>query len=132
MSRRELLVWLESQGLTIDEHGGCAIFFEDKVQLYLTVDRREFFILSAHLGIVPPGRYRENLFASALQKNESYTEKGRIGIFGYDQESSEMLFFQQAPLGMWDAEGMEELLSFFGKSAIKYQDCLARGSSFST
>ena len=63
---QELGKSLEIAELSPDENNSCLIELKNGQQIQLELDRSgQFFVIGADIGMVPPGKYRENLFRQA-------------------------------------------------------------------
>lgn len=68
---QELGKVLEIPDLHPDRNNSCQIVLKNGLNLQIELDRSgQFLIFGADLGVVPPGRYRENLFREALKAND--------------------------------------------------------------
>ena len=129
MSEREEFVrFLHKMDLEVDPQGGCAICLDGQRDIYLTLNHNHHLVASTILGTTAPSKYRELLFLSALKKNEEYP---RVGIFSYDAQTSEWIFFQEIPFGKISSESCHSFLFHFGECAGNYTLSLNRGELFS-
>ncbi|MCB1114053.1 MAG: CesT family type III secretion system chaperone [Chlamydiia bacterium] len=82
---------VEIENLTADENRSCLIKLpEDGPEIQLELDKpEEHLIIGCNLGFVPPGRYRENLFKTALLANA--LPPPRNGDFAFSKKSDQIV-----------------------------------------
>ncbi len=108
-----------------DEHQSCALLVDEKLKLQLELDKSlETLIVGAHLGIVPPGKFRENLLAHALKANAIFP---RMGTFGYSPYHNQMAFFEFLPLNTQNGEKLADFLAMFIAKAKEWKEALESG-----
>jgi hypothetical protein len=109
-----------------DKNNSCLIEFPNKIKIQMEVDSsRNLFIIGCNLGVVPPGRYRENIFREALKANGM--PYPRYGDFSYSKRMDSLVLTRE--LSMQDIHSdkiVHELLNFLRK-ATQWQEALARG-----
>jgi hypothetical protein len=112
--------------LESDAHNSCLIRFPNKFTIQLELDRSgNFLLLGSDLAIVPPGRYRENVFREALKANG--LPSPRNGDFAYSKQTDRLILSEK--LLMTDLNGDKLLSTFtpFLEKARYWHDTIAHG-----
>lgn len=79
-----------------DRHNACLIKFPDGLEVQMELDGQglELTMLS-NLGILPPGKYRENVFREALRANGM--PQPLNGTFAYSKKADSLVIFHRIP-----------------------------------
>jgi len=109
-----------------DHHNSCLVKLKNGQNIQIELDRSaQFLIIGADLGVVPPGRYRENLFKEALKANGM--PHPIHGTLAYSKKSDHLVLFNKIPVSDLNGEKIAaEITPFIGKAAI-WEDALKRG-----
>lgn len=109
-----------------DKNNSCLIEFPNKVKVQLEVDSsRNLFIMGCNLGVVPPGRYRENIFREALRANGMPFP--RNGDFSYSKQMDSLVLTRELPMQDIHPDKIVHELRNFLQKAGQWQEALARG-----
>jgi Tir chaperone protein (CesT) family len=80
-----------------DSNNSCLIRLKSGLKIQLELDKKgDFLILGTDLGVVPSGKYREDLFREALKSND--TPYPLHGIFSYSKKTDHLILFEKIPL----------------------------------
>lgn len=100
---------------------------DDMLLLQLEIDKTEENILIASsLFTLPPGKFRENVFQSTLKANGLLPPRF---IFGFNEPSAELIFFQFLPLKNLTLKIVKKNLEEFIEEAMKWKEALEGGQS---
>lgn len=117
---------LHIENLQPDKNNSCLIQFPNKLNLQLEVDpHRNVLVIGCNLGIVPAGRYRENVFREALKANG--VPPPRYGNFSYSKQMDSLVMTSE--LSMQDIHAdkiVHEMRSFLSK-ANQWREAISRG-----
>lgn len=77
-----------------DRHNACLIRFPDGLEVQMELDAQglELTMLSS-IGIIPPGKYRENVFREAMRANGMPLPLN--GIFAYSKKGDNLVLFER-------------------------------------
>lgn len=116
---------LEIPDLHPDRNNSCQIVLKNGLSLQLEFDRSgQFIIIGADLGVVPPGRYRENLFREALKANDMpYPIHGTLA---YSKKSDRLILFEKLRSHELTGESIAAELVPFSEKAIIWKEALER------
>jgi len=108
-----------------DKQKSCSIVIDEKFKVQLELSRmQEKIILGAYLGVVPPGRFRENLLAHALKANAIYP---RVGTLGYSPYHNQLALFDFLPLEGLNGEKLADQLALFIAKGNEWLEALKTG-----
>lgn len=114
---------LEIPDLHPDQNNSCQIKLKNGLSLQLEFDRSgQFIIIGANLGVVPPGRYRENLFREALKAND--LPNPIHGILAYSKKSDSLVLFEKLRTHEISGETIAAELIPFSEKAIIWKEAL--------
>lgn len=123
---QELGKILDIPDLHSDRNNSCQILMRSGLTLQLELDRSgQFLILGADLGIVPPGKYRENLFREALKANNM--PYPLHGILAYSKKNERLVLFEKLRSQEITGEIIAAEIIPFSEKAIIWQEALKRG-----
>jgi hypothetical protein len=109
-----------------DENNTCLLRFDNGVQVQLELDKvGSSLIIGSDLGVIPAGRYRENVLGEALKANG--LPPPRYGIFAYSKKSDKLVLFQKMPLDDITADKIASFLPNFIDKAIIWKEAIAKG-----
>ena len=118
---------MKIEDLRPDEHNTCLIRFRDgglEVQLE-PFEKGEFLLIGSTIGVIPPGRYRENVFREALKANG--LPPPRHGIFAYIAKSDRLVLFSMLSLREINGEKIAAFLTPYMEKALIWKQHIERG-----
>lgn len=124
---QELGEIMKIQDLRPDEHNTCLIRFKDgglEVQIE-PFQKGEFLLIGCTIGVIPPGRYRENVFREALKANG--LPPPRHGVFAYIAQSDRLVLFSLLSLRELNGEKIASFLTPFMEKARSWKQQIERG-----
>ncbi len=122
----ELSEALEIEKLTPDENNSCLIKFNNNLEIQIEQEKdEESLLISASLGEVPPGKYREDVFREALKANAA--PYPRQGTFGYSLDTSQLILFKLMPYEELTGDKVAAYLTPFMEKAIEWKEMLEKG-----
>lgn len=122
---KELGPTLQIPDLHTDRNNTCLIKLKNGIQIQLEIDRSgRFLILGADLGVVPPGKYRENLFREALKAND--LPHPTHGTLAYSKKSDCLVLFEKIPTTDLTGEKIAAEILPFSEKAIQWKDAIQR------
>lgn len=122
---QELGKILEIPDLHPDRNNSCQITLKNGLSLQLEFDRSgQYIIIGADLGVVSPGRYRENVFREALKANDM--PYPTHGILAYSKKSDRLVLFEKLRSHEITGEVIAAELIPFSEKAIIWKDALVR------
>ena len=101
-----------------DENNTCLLKMKEGVSIQIEPDKSgDFLLLGCKLGVMPPGKYRENIFRQALKANDLPTVN--TGIFSFSKKSDNLILFKKVYLKTLTAERLvQEVKPFVEKAAL--------------
>ena len=109
-----------------DQTNSCLIKFPSGVSIQINMDGRgEALIIGSELGIVQPGRYRENVFREALKANGMPPPLN--GILAFSKKADKLILFEKVPIKDFHIEIIRMMMPDFLEKAKTWRDALARG-----
>ncbi|MBA3816794.1 MAG: CesT family type III secretion system chaperone [Parachlamydiaceae bacterium] len=122
---QELGKILEIPDLHSDRNNSCQITLKNGLVFQLEFDRSgAFIVLGADLGVVPPGKYRENLFREALKANDM--PYPTHGILAYSKKSDRLVIFEKLRSHELTGEAIAAEIIPFSEKAIIWKEALER------
>lgn len=112
--------------LTLSSENNISTLLVDEklfVQLKFHQDEEDLLIISP-LTQIPPGKFRENALAKALQANQM---EPNFGFFSYNSKSNELLLFNYLHLTELNGENLKKFLSKFIPVAFFWKNSLEKG-----
>jgi hypothetical protein len=122
---KELSEALQIGKLAPDENNSCLLQFKNGLELQIEPhENNETLIISAPIGEIPPGKYRENVFREALKANAiAYP---RHGAFGYSLDTEQLIIFKVMPLKNLTGDQLAAYLNPFMEKAIEWRGILEK------
>ena len=109
-----------------DKLGACVLKFQNGIQVQLEVDSKgKNLILAAVLGILPQGRYRENIFREALKANG--LPPPRFGVFAYGKKNESLVLCDELVLDELSAQKLADYLMQFTQKAEIWKNAITQG-----
>lgn len=122
---QELGTILQIPDLHPDRNNTCLIKLKNGINIQLEFDRSgRFLLLGTDLGIVPPGKYRENLFREALKAND--LPFPTHGTLAYSKKSDCLVMFEKITSTDLTGEKIAAELIPFSEKAIVWKDALQK------
>jgi hypothetical protein len=116
---------LNIPGLKPDNNNCCLIKLNNGVELHLEIDlNSDRLFVGADLGAIPLGKYRENLFKTALKANG--TPHPRYGVFALSKPSEHLVMHETLPFEELNGKKLTEFITFFSDKAFKWQEALSK------
>lgn len=115
-------------GLTLfpDENHSCLIRLPSKLEVQVEMDPTGTkMILGTYVGQLPPGRYREMVFAEALRMNGM--PPPHVGIFAYSNKMDKLVLFRWIDLHEMTGAKIAKLLKPFAERGVQWRDAIASG-----
>lgn len=79
-----------------DRHNACLIKFPDGLEVQMELDGQGLELtMASNLGVLPPGKYRENVFREAMRANGMPLPL--MGVFAYSKKADSLVLFQRVP-----------------------------------
>lgn len=108
-----------------DEHNSCLIRFRGGLEIQIELDQQgQALLVGTDLGVVPPGRYRENLFTEALKANGM--PPPRHGIFAYSRQSDHLVLFEKFSLVNLTGDKVADFLTPFMEKAKGWKEAISK------
>lgn len=108
-----------------DRKKSCTIVIDEKFKIQMELSRvQDKIILCAYLGVVPPGKFRENLLAHTLKANAIYP---RVGTLGYSPYHNQLALFDFLPLEGLNGEKLADQLALFIAKGNEWIEALKTG-----
>lgn len=116
-------------GLTLfpDENHSCMIRMpKTKLEVQIEMDHSgKRMMLGTYIGQLPPGRYRELVFAEALRMNGM--PPPHVGVFAYSNKMDQLVMFRWIDLHDMSGEKIAKLLKPFAERGAQWRDAIAAG-----
>lgn len=111
-----------------DKLGACSILIATDliIQFQLDPSQENLFFFSKIMAL-PPGKFRENIFASALKANAQADP--RAGILAYHAASDFLILFQKYPVFILNGERLAGLFGGFLEMVQSWQNAIRSGQS---
>jgi len=123
---QELSKSLNIPNLHPDSNNSCLIKMPNGLEIQIELDRsRQFLLLGSDLGIVAPGKYRENLFKEALKANDM--PHPIHGTLSYSKKSDHLVMFEKIQVTELNGEKIAAEITPFMEKALVWSDALKRG-----
>jgi len=85
---------LDIPNLVPDENDSCLLKIEGNILIQIEMEKSgEFLLMGIDLGEIPLGRYREDLFESALKSNSK--PPPLLGVFGFSKKQEHLVLFDK-------------------------------------
>lgn len=123
---QELGKAMNIEDLTPDSNNTCLIRF--KVGLDIQIEpwqKGEFLLIGCPVAVIPPGRFRENVFREALKANA--LPLPRYGAFAYVASSQKLVLYSMLSLRELTGEKIAAFLAPFMEKALTWKQTIDRG-----
>lgn len=109
-----------------DSNNSCIVKFPAGPTLQLEIDKAgTSLMLVTNLGVIPAGRYRENVFKEALKSNG--LPPPRKGDFSFSKKTDSLLMMELLPLADLNADKIMAVLTPFMEKAKLWKEAIERG-----
>lgn len=109
---------------SVDQKGLCTFSIDGQVKLTIEMKEEEV-VVSAPIGEVPPGPYREKVLREALIANRL---ESRVGILCFDPKEHMLALFDRFPIELMTAEKLEKMLGQMTEVVKFWKDALRSGN----
>lgn len=117
-----------SMNLTPDEHNSCLIVIKDKLEIQLSLDSsQKYLIVGSVLGELPSGKFRQDCLYAALKANAR--PYPLLGIFSYSRKINSLVLYEKINLNVFDINNILSILTPFVKKAMTWKEALDNGLS---
>ena len=114
--------------LDLDSNDACRMIIDNKFSVQIELNRHTgFVIICCELGEIPPGRYREDLFKSALIENGK--DFPRFGDFAYSDKINELILQESMPLDSLDGEFLFNSFLVILDKARSWNEAISTGQT---
>lgn len=121
----ELGSLLHLPNLHPDKNNACLIKFKGDLQVQIEVAKSgKHLLVGIDLGSISPGRYRENIFETALMTNG--LPPPHHGTFAYSQQTDHLILFHLFPLKSLRAQSVSDFLHPFLDKARIWKEALSK------
>jgi hypothetical protein len=111
-------------GLQPDGNNSCLLNMKEGVSIQIEPDASgNFLVLGAKLGVVPPGKYRENLFKAALKAND--LPHPINGVLSYSKKADQLVLYKKIPSRELTGGKLATEIKPFVEKAVVWQQALA-------
>jgi hypothetical protein len=125
---QELGKLLKISDLQPDGNNSCLIKFPGKISVQIEQDKNPLYLLiCCELGVISPGRYRENVFIEAMKSNGLLPP--RHGDFAFSTVADKLILQEMVPLQSMNGDRLHALLLPFVEKARYWQEALAKGET---
>lgn len=123
---QELGQALEGAEFEPDEQDSCLLVFPDGQRVQMEIDKTgDFLMVASHLGEVPPGGYRRNLFEAALKMNG--LPPPQLGTFAFNHASGQLIFLRQLNVKNLNGEQVADFLEKFNEVVLIWKEEIEKG-----
>ncbi len=95
-----------------------------KIQIELTKDGQNI-LMGSEIGVVPPGRYRIDVFKEAMKANAQPLP--RYGTFAWSKKTDMLIFFKKTSLKDLTGEKLHSMIPPFIEVVQKWKDAVEKG-----
>lgn len=112
--------------LAPDANNACLIVLQERYRIHLELHKQtQELLICSDVGILPPGRYREEMFRACLKANGQPFP--RFGKFGFNEKKNTLVFFELIPSDILNGESLQNYLTVFADKLRLWQDAVERG-----
>lgn len=109
--------------LHIQENNTCLIKLENNVLIQVESDKNEgYLIVGSTIATLPPGRYKEDLFETALRTNAT---NDRIGIFAYSRQADTLILYDRIWVLSMNGSALSDYIKAFAAKVKLWQDAIS-------
>ncbi|MEC7838933.1 MAG: CesT family type III secretion system chaperone [Chlamydiota bacterium] len=114
---------LDIPNLTPDDNDSCLLKIEGNILVQLEMDKSsDCLLLGIDLGVLPLGRYREDLFEAALKSNSK--PPPLLGIFGFSKKEDHLVIFDKLWTVNLSGERIADHLALMVKKAKIWKEAI--------
>lgn len=123
---KDLEQYLNITDLHTDKNESCRIVYNNGFEVQLELDPSgEFVCVGTKIGVVPKGKYRNQLFKEALKMNG--LPAPRYGTFAFSEKNNMLIFFDYVWAKELSGEKLSAFLKNFREKALVWKEALGRG-----
>ncbi len=114
--------------LNADSNNSCTLLVDEKLKVQLEMQKeKDRLLMGARVGVVDPGRFRENVLIEALKENN--LPYPQVGIFGYSPKNNQLALYDTLDLDDLTGEKLANYLSLFIGKSLEWKNALESGHS---
>ncbi len=108
-----------------DSNNSCRIKLKEGIEIQLELDRGgNYLVLGTELGVLPGGKYRENLFKEGMKANAlPYPINGTLA---YSRATNNLILFEKIPIRTATGEQVASIIPLFVEKAKVWAESLRR------
>jgi hypothetical protein len=108
-----------------DHNRSCSLNVNNAMHIQLhEEENKERILISAFVGELPPGKFREILLKDTLKENNLYP---RVGTFCYSPRNNQLAFFTYVLLPTLTGDILADILEIFLDRAFSWKTALETG-----
>jgi hypothetical protein len=116
---------LQIPDLHPDRNNSCLIKMKSNLKIQIELNPSTgSLIVATDFGLIPPGRYKEDLFKEALKANGM--PPPRYGIFAYSRQTGHLVMFEELNTKDLSGEKIADLIAPFEEKALKWVESIKR------
>lgn len=114
--------------LKLDSTGCCLVETASGLKMEFSLDRyREHFCIAARIAEIPlRGKFREDIFKTALESNAMLPQTH--GIFAFSPKGNNLILFAKIPIESMTVEKLIPKIELYLANAEKWISALGRGA----
>ncbi|MCB1112019.1 MAG: CesT family type III secretion system chaperone [Chlamydiales bacterium] len=107
-----------------DQHNTCLLRLPGDINVYIEMEKgNDYLIIGSDFGEIPPGRYREDLFAAALKSNALPYPK--VGIFAFSEKTSSLAMYDRLWCKGLNGVNVADFLAPFAEKVKIWKEAIA-------
>jgi hypothetical protein len=111
--------------LEVDVMNACTILLEEKFRVQFEIDEyKNQLTMACIISVIPPGKFREKILATALKINGVYP---RAGAFGYNEMANELILFYNFSLDELTGEKISNHMGIFLDISNQFKNAIDTG-----
>ena len=105
--------------LHVNSKGFCQINIDNKLHIQIADEKeRDRIFVATFICEVPPGKFRENIFAETLKENNLYP---RLATFAYSEKNNQLAFFSHIYYPNLTGDTLADFLEKFIEKALSWK-----------
>ena len=111
-----------------DNNNITCLKIDEKLDVYIQEDKEKenTLVLGSYLTVVPPGKFRENLFSYTLKANAQIPN---IGFFSFREPTSELVLFHFINFNSLSPIDFKTILAQFIDKAMSWKEAIDSGQA---
>lgn len=102
-----------------DHNRACLLRMGESCSLQIEYNKsQESLLVAAFIAETPPGKFRENLFKTALKLNHQAPQTARLS---YSDKNNQLALYQQIPLENLSGKALSDLLNQFTEKVVAWK-----------